>query len=193
VPATAKTLIMDAAKHDREGVLMLESDPSGAAVFVDGTRVGVTPIPDHELKFGVHEVRLEAPDCEPASIFVEMRPERPLRALSLTLAPLLPTDGSLRAGQFVAFGPDVVPPCRVSGSLPAYPPGARERGLAGAPVVEVWVGEHGEVMDVAIVESAGALLDGALLDAVSQWRFTPARTRGVPVSVRITIQHHFRP
>ncbi len=190
--ATAKTLIME-AKHDREGVLMLESEPSGAAVFVDGTRVGATPIPDHELKFGVHEVRLEAPDREPASITVEMRPDRPLRALTLTLAPLRPLDASVSPGQLVAFGPDVVPPCRVSGSLPVYPKGARERGIAGAPVVEVWVGETGDVMDLAILESAGALLDGALLEAVSQWRFTPARVRGVPVSVRITIQHHFRP
>ena len=81
----------------------------------------------------------------------------------------------------------------MSGALPAYPPGARERGLAGSPTVEVWIGEKGEVMDLAIVESAGATLDGALLDAVSQWRFTPARVRGVPVSVRLTVQHHFRP
>jgi TonB family protein len=191
--ATAKTLIMDAAKHDREGVLMLESDPAGAVVFVDGTRVGVTPIPDHELKFGAHEVRLEAPDREPACVSVEIRPDRPLRALTLTLAPLRPLDGGVSPGQLVAFGPEVVPPCRVSGALPVYPKGARERGIAGAPIVEVWIGEKGDVMDLAILESAGALLDGALLEAVSQWRFTPARVRGVPVSVRITIQHHFRP
>jgi TonB family protein len=191
--ATAKTLIMDAPRHDRQGVLMVESDPAGASVFVDGARVGITPLPDLELKFGAHELRLEAPEREPASIVFEMRPERPLRAVTLTLAPLRSKDGSLSPGQLVTFGPDVVPPCRVSGSLPVYPAGARERGLAGAPVVEVWIGAKGEVMDLAVVESAGALLDGALLDAVSHWRFTPARVRGVPVSVRITIQHHFRP
>jgi TonB family protein len=192
-PATAKTLIMDLAQTRREGVLMLESDPPGASVFVDGTRVGSAPLPDLELSFGAHEVRLEAPNCEPAVLKVELLPERPLRALTVSLAPARPKDGSLRAGQFTVFGPDVVAPCRVAGSLPAYPPGARERGLAGAPTVEVWIGEKGEVIDLAIVESAGATLDGALLDAVSQWRFTPARVRGVPVTVRLTIQHHFRP
>jgi len=192
-PETAKTVIMDAPRTRREGVLMVESDPPGANVFLDGVRVGSAPIPDLQVKFGPHELRLEAPDCEPAQLQVELRAERPLRALTVSLAPARPKDGTIRAGQFTAFGPDVLPPCRVAGSLPAYPPGARERGLSGTATVEVWIGEKGEVMDLAIVESAGAILDGALLDAVSQWRFTPARVRGVPVSVRLTVQHHFRP
>jgi serine/threonine-protein kinase len=192
-PATARTVIMDVAQLRREGVLMLESDPPGASLFLDGARVGVTPLPDLEVKFGAHEVRLEAPGCEPAVLQVELAAERPLLALTVSLAPERPQDGSLRPGQFVAFGPEVMPPCRVGGALPQYPPGARERGLSGSPLVELWVGEQGEVMDLAVVESAGSILDGALLDAVSQWRFTPARLRGVPVSVRLLIQHHFRP
>lgn len=48
------------------------------------------------------------------------------------------------------------------------------------------------MIDVAIVESAGALLDAAVLEAVAGWQFTPARLRGVPVSVRLTLQHLFR-
>lgn len=191
VRATARTVIMELSRSRREGVLLLESDPSGAAAFVDGVRVGTTPVPEHELRFGSHEVRLEAPDCEPATIELELLPERPMRAITVTLAPARPQDGSLRPGQFVALGPEVHPPCRVAGALPAYPAAARERGLAGAPVAEVWIGPTGEVMDLAIVESAGAILDGALLEAVVQWRFTPARLRGVPVSTRITVQHYF--
>jgi TonB family protein len=192
-PATAKTVIMDISQTRREGLLMVESDPPGASVFLDGVRVGSAPIPDLQVKFGAHELRLEAPRCEPALLQIELRPDRPLCALTVSLAPARAKDGSIRSGQFTAFGPEVVPPCRVAGALPAYPPGARERGLAGAATVEVWIGEQGEVMDLAVVESAGAILDGALLDAVSQWRFTPARVRGVPVSVRLTVQHHFRP
>jgi len=48
------------------------------------------------------------------------------------------------------------------------------------------------VIDVAIVESAGAMLDAAVLEAVTSWRFRPATVRGVPVSVRLTLQHLFR-
>jgi len=188
---TAKTVIMDAASS-RDAVLMVESEPPGATVWVDGTRVGVTPLPDYETTLGRHEVRLEAERCDPVSLVVELSPERPLQALTVSLAPARKADGSVRPGQFVPFGPDVMPPCRISGALPAFPEGARERGLAGSPIVEVWVGEKGDVIDLAVVASAGAILDGALLDAVSQWRFTPARVRGVPVAVRVTIQHHFR-
>ena len=36
------------------------------------------------------------------------------------------------------------------------------------------------------------LLDAAVLEAVAGWQFTPARLRGVPVSVRVTFQHLFR-
>jgi TonB family protein len=152
----------------------------------------MTPLPDYETDFGRHEVRLEAARREPVTLSVELSPERPLQALTVSLAPAHKKDGSVRAGQFMPFGPEVMPPCRISGALPAFPDGARERGLAGSPVIEVWVGEKGDVIDLAVIASAGAILDGALLDAVSQWRFTPARVRGVPVAVRVTIQHHFR-
>lgn len=52
--------------------------------------------------------------------------------------------------------------------------------------------ETGEVFNVAVLESAGDVLDKALLAAVTRWRFAPATLRGVPVSVRISVQHHFR-
>src|SRR5262249_20414328 len=99
---------------------------------------------------------------------------------------------SLRPGQLVPFGPEVVPPRRIAGELPGYPEAAREKGLEGSPTVEVWVSETGDVVDVAIVESAGALLDGALLQAVAGWKFSVPTLRGVPVSLRLTIQHLFR-
>jgi TonB family protein len=187
-----KTLIMAPAVRDREGLLMLDSDPAGAQVWIDGTLVGVAPIHEFDLKFGRHVVRMEAAGREPVSVQAEILPDRPFCALTVTLPPPPEHEGELRPGQYVPFGDDVVPPCRVSGSLPAYPEGASERGLEGSPVVEVWIGEAGEVMDVAILESAGALLDSALLAAVTGWRFTPARVRGVPVTVRLTVQHYFR-
>jgi TonB family protein len=117
--------------------------------------------------------------------------EQPLKALSFTL-PRARTGEALRAGQFVAFGPDVTPPLRLSGPIPAYPPAALERGMEGSPVVEIWIDEKGQVMDVAILESAGAMLDGAVLEAVTSWTFRPASVGGTPVSVRMTLQHQFR-
>jgi TonB family protein len=176
----------------REGVLLLDSDPPGARISVDGAPLGKAPLSGVEVSFGRHVIRMEVEGRPPVSAEIEMRPERPLKGITFTL-PSAESEGSaVKPGQFVPFGPDVVPPARVEGVLPAYPPAARERGMEGAPVVEVWVSETGHVMDVAIVESAGGTLDGALLEAVAGWRFTPATLNGVPVSVRMTVQHLFR-
>jgi hypothetical protein len=65
--------------------------------------------------------------------------------------------------------------------------------MEGSPVVDIWIDEEGERDDVAIVESAGAMLDGA-----GCWRRVaglevPAGHRGcTAVSVRLTLQHLFR-
>jgi TonB family protein len=176
----------------REGVLLLDSDPPGARISVDGAPLGKAPLSGVEVSFGRHVIRMEVEGRPPVSAEIDMRPERPLKGITFTL-PSAESEGSaVKPGQFVPFGPDVVPPARVEGALPAYPAAARERGMEGSPVVEVWVSETGHVMDVAIVESAGATLDGALLEAVAGWRFSPATLNGVSVSVRMTVQHLFR-
>ena len=176
----------------REGVLLLDSDPPGALVSIDGHPAGRTPLPPCEVGFGRHLVRMEAPGREPVSADFEVTAAQPLKVLGFTLPAARAANERLRPGQFVPFGPGVVPPRRLEGKLPAYPPAARERGMEGSPVVEIWIDERGHVNDVTIVHSAGGLLDGALLEAVTAWRFSPATLRGVPVSVRLSLQHLFR-
>jgi len=176
----------------REGVLIVDSDPAGAQVYLDGKPVGATPLERVETSFGRHVLRIEAEGRDAISAEVELKREQPLKALGFTLPHARKDDQSLRPGQFVPFGPGVAPPRRLSGPLPAYPPAALERGMEGAPVVEIWIDENGHVMDVAIVESAGAMLDAAVLEAVTAWRFRPASVNGTPVSVRLTLQHLFR-
>jgi TonB family protein len=192
VSPTARTLrIPSDGNAAREGVVLVESDPPGAEVYVDGKPVGSTPVSGVEVGFGRHVVRVEAAGRDPVSEEIEVKRDQPLKVLSFTL-PEQRTSGELRPGQFVSFGADVTPPRRASGAIPVYPPAALERGMEGAPVVEIWIDEKGNVMDVAILESAGAMLDGAVLEAVAAWKFTPASVNGTPVSVRMTLQHMFR-
>jgi TonB family protein len=191
-PVTAQTIIMDLTPAHREGILLVDAEPQGAEVWVDGVKVGEAPLPDLEVKFGPHNLRLKAKGREEVSLDFTVARERPLRALSVALPRERAKDGSLRPGQYMPFGPEVVAPSRVEGGPPTYPKDARKKGLEGSPVVEIWIGEKGEVVEVALLESAGAALDTALLEAVARWRFSPARVRGVPVSVRMTVQHHFR-
>jgi TonB family protein len=193
VSPTAKTVRIvpeGAATSGREGVLLLESDPPGARVYVDGHPAGITPGAPVEVPFGRHTVRVEAEGREPVSVEIELDRDQPMRALGVTLP--APGGGGARSGQFVALGPGVTPPRRVGGAAPVYPPAARDRGLEGGPVIDLWIDHTGNVIDVAIVESAGAILDGAVLEAVAGWRFAPATLGGAPVSMRLTLQHLFR-
>jgi TonB family protein len=191
--ATARTVRLPVeAAGGREGMLLVDSEPVGAQVHLDGKPVGTTPVAGIEVTFGRHVLRVEAAGRDPVSAEVEVKREQPLKALSFTLPVAGGGKGPLRPGQFVPFGPDVAPPCRLSGAIPVYPAAARERGMEGSPVVEIWIDEKGNVMDVAILESAGAMLDGAVLEAVAAWKFKPATVRGTAVSVRMTLQHLFR-
>jgi protein TonB len=170
----------------------VDSEPSGAQVYLDGKPLGATPVPGMEVSFGRHVLRVEKDGREPISAEVEVKREQPLKVLSFSLPLARAASEPLRTGQFVSFGPEVVPPARLSGAIPEYPPAALERGMEGSPVVDIWIDEKGNVMDVAIVESAGAMLDGAVLEAVAGWKFRPAAVGGTAVSVRVTLQHLFR-
>jgi len=53
------------------------------------------------------------------------------------------------------------------------------------------VTETGEPIDLRIVESAGEVLDQAVLSALGRWRFEPASKDGVKVRVRWQARHSF--
>jgi TonB family protein len=179
------------AISSHEAIVAFDSDPPGAQVFVDSKPVGTAPLHAVDVTFGRHLVRMELAGRETVTATIDLRPEQPLRVLTFTLPPGSP-DATTRPGQLVSFGPGVTPPVRTAGPVPGYPETARQRGLEGTPTVELWVSETGEVINAAVLTSAGPLLDKALLAAAQRWRFKPATLRGVPVSVRITVQHHFR-
>jgi TonB family protein len=190
-PSPGDTAFLGHGSRIREGVLLLESEPPGARAYVDETLVGITPVESVEVGFGRHLVRMELPGRLSATAELEVTALRPLQLVSLTLAEVR-HPAALSPGQFVDFGLEVLPPRRIAGSSPAYPAAARELGLGGASVVDVWIGGNGEVVATAVAESAGELLDAALLAAVNSWRFAPATLRGVPVSVRLTVRHEFQ-
>src|SRR3989442_9360103 len=105
----------------RVGVLLLDSDPPRARVYLDGSPVGETPLPGVEAALGRHVVRMEAEGREAVSAEVELERDRPLRALSFTLPWPTPADAPIRPGQLVEFSPAVAPPPRVSGGVPGGP------------------------------------------------------------------------
>jgi TonB family protein len=53
------------------------------------------------------------------------------------------------------------------------------------------VTEDGRPTGLEVIESAGEVLDQALLEALADWRFAPARLDGEPVRVRWRVRQHF--
>jgi TonB family protein len=99
-----------------------------------------------------------------------------------------------------AVAPDGTKPLRVGGSIaaptkiknvaPVYPDDARAAGIQGVVILEAVIDEAGAVSSARVLRSI-PLLDGAALDAVRQWQFTPTLLNGVPVSVMMTVTINF--
>lgn len=76
---------------------------------------------------------------------------------------------------------------------PVYPPRCLRLGIEGTVRVRVLVGEDGRVQEVTVGKSSGdAALDEAALEAVSRWRFEPARRDGVPVRAWAVVPIEFK-
>ncbi len=95
-------------------------------------------------------------------------------------------------GQLVDLAGDVSLPVRVSGGPAPYPERARARREQGTVAVQMIVDESGVPTELVVSESAGPVLDAAVLEAVRAWRFEPARKNGVKVKVRWTARQTYR-
>lgn len=74
---------------------------------------------------------------------------------------------------------------------PAYPQNALRAGAQGIVVLQVLVVEDGTVGDVTVVKGLKFGLTQAAVRAVRQWRFSPATSGGIPISVEIEIAINF--
>lgn len=101
---------------------------------------------------------------------------------SLLVALLALGTSSLFAGSpATAFdqGPKVI-----SAVQPARPHQVFQFGTVGNVDVTFTITAEGAVADVKILHSTDALLDESALNAIKQWKFTPAMKHGQPVAVQ---------
>jgi protein TonB len=75
---------------------------------------------------------------------------------------------------------------------PDYTEDARRRGIEGDVVLEIVVRRDGAVGSVKLLQGLGAGLNERAIDAVRQWRFSPARRQGVPVDVMVEVAVEFK-
>jgi TonB family protein len=175
------------------GTLRIESEPSPASVKLDGRDVGTTPLAALPVMPGAHEVRVESAGFRPwvrkvnASLGETLEVTARLDRLDHPTArkDALRSGGWVQRGDLVELGPGVTAPRRIAGDPAPIPDAARKLRLRGTVTVELTVTETGEVVDARVVKSAGEVLDQALLNAASHWRYEPADLNGLKVKVRI--------
>ena len=89
-------------------------------------------------------------------------------------------------------GPSTIsPPTRIVYVKPEYSERARTAKAQGIVVLEAQIETDGRVCNPRVLRSI-PLLDQSAIDAVLQWRFTPAKRDGVAVPVITTMTVNFR-
>jgi TonB family protein len=185
------------------GFAEIRSTPPGAAVTVDGAAVGETPLASLKLPPGVHQVELGREGYERHS--ETLRIEAGKRAkLDVALTAIV------KATPVPATPPPVVVDAnaiyentardvdtlarKIGGASASYPEKAPrlERDTQVSVAVNFVVDESGQVFDPKVTESAGKLIDDAVLDAIRTWRYEPAVKQGVKVKVRVRFRQTFR-
>lgn len=91
----------------------------------------------------------------------------------------------------VELSGEIEPPRLVVRVEPSYPPVARAAGVSGRVVLRAVIGPDGSVERVETVSASSPLLVGAAEEAVLRWRYEPARWRGQPVRVWLTVRVEF--
>jgi TonB family protein len=181
-------------------ILQVRSDPDGAAVVIDGQPRGTTPIATISLPPGKHRVEMTRKGFLPWVQTVQARAGDRIPLLGRLLPPQRSTAelkehlrslGWVREGDFLEPGPDVTPPQKISGEPAPYPEAARKLKLRGTVAVEMTVTEQGEPAELRVVQSAGEILDGAVLAAIRDWRYTPAQKNGVKVRTSVRVEQSF--
>jgi protein TonB len=89
-------------------------------------------------------------------------------------------------------GSGITAPAIVREVKPDYTEEGRRRNLEGDVVLEIVVRSDGSVGNVKLLQGLGAGLDQRAVDAVRQWRFSPARRYGTPVDVIVEVAMEFK-
>ena len=108
--------------------------------------------------------------------------------------------GVLRAGASLTLTPTVealglpqVMPTLIKNVQPEYTPEALKAGIEGTVMIGVEIGVDGRAYRARVFKGLGYGLDAKALEALEQWRFSPAKRNGVPVACPATIEINFRP
>jgi periplasmic protein TonB len=108
-------------------------------------------------------------------------------------SPSRSSSASVATSATVAGARDDIPRQLSSNAPPVYPPEAIAANWEGSVLVQALVSAEGSVLRASVARSSGiAILDAAALQAVKQWRFSPARKQDRAVDHEVLLPIRFR-
>jgi len=162
------------------GGVSLTSNPSGAAVRMNGEYLGVTPLVRPELQPTQASFEFTLPNYEPIKLSGEITNKETLRLH----AEMLHVDRIAKPAE-VKTAPKIV-----SSVAPNIAASLGE--VKGEVVISVVVTKQGTIRDIRVDKSTNPALTEPCLKAVNQWKFSPAISKaGMPVNMRLSIPFKF--
>jgi TonB family protein len=73
-----------------------------------------------------------------------------------------------------------------------FPEAAKRSRLQGSVELSFLIDENGQVGELQVLESGGAVFDDAVLETVKSWRYEPATKHGVRVKMRWVQRFRFQ-
>jgi periplasmic protein TonB len=101
-----------------------------------------------------------------------------LVALGLTWLPAFAADG-------------MEPPVPVRTVPPVFPDDMRRDGVSGVVTVSILIDEKGNVQEPKVVKTTHEAFSQPAMDALSKWKFKPAKQAGEAVAMRVSIPIQF--
>jgi len=103
-----------------------------------------------------------------------------------------PSEAPRSAGEVYRVGRGVSAPVAAYHVEPDYSQEARKAGFQGTVGLSMEVDEQGLPKNLKVVKPLGVGLDEKAIEAVQQWRFSPAELNGKPVVVQAAVEVNFR-
>lgn len=101
-------------------------------------------------------------------------------------------EGGGTGGGVYRAGSGVDPPRLLREVRADYTDEARRQNITGEVLLEIVVRRDGSVGDVKVLRGLNAGLNQRAVEAVRQWKFSPARLKGTPVDVAVEVSVEFK-
>ena len=186
-PSGTKCLQQDYFTAD--GVLRMQVLNGTATVANGMRRFGNLLIPRNISMADIHHTQILA------IVIKELQPlgtyENPASTIIATPVGLPQAEEQISADEIPA-DQKLTPSHIVRPIAPEYPAAARQQEMEGTVVIFATIDGKGDVREPYLIQSCGALLDSASLQAVRRWKFPPIAIGGKPTTVETTVSFIYR-